>query len=172
MIAACLVAVCCAVVGAVFLALGQGSLTQSGAVCSILIGMIGGAWCGVATFRRTPRKDWKLVEGLLAIVFALFALRAFCWLVYPSDEAIKVLSPNNLGDMSLHLTYIRYLANGARFWPANPIFSDTPLHYPIGMDLFNALLTLLQVDLFRGLIWVGLIGCGFCAITLHRWGGS
>jgi len=61
-------------------------------------------------------------------------------------DAIKVLSPNNLGDLSLHLTYIRYLANGAAFWPDNPIFASGPLTYPVGIDLFDSLLKLIGVE--------------------------
>jgi hypothetical protein len=103
-------------------------------------------------------------------LFALFALRAFCWLVFTNDDSIDVLSPNNLGDLPLHLTYIRYLARGARFWPQNPIFSGVPLHYPAGIDIFNALLHLVGCDDFRALIWVGLIGSAVTCYALLRWG--
>jgi len=68
-------------------------------------------------------------------------VRAFCWLVFTVDDKICVLSPNNLGDLPLHLTYIRYLARGPKFWPENPIYSGIPMHYPAGIDLFNALLS-------------------------------
>ena len=52
-------------------------------------------------------------------LFALVAARIFLWLIFTEGNAIKVLSPNNLGDMSLHLTYINYLASGAPFWPGS-----------------------------------------------------
>ena len=98
-------------------------------------------------------------------------LRAFCWLVFYDGDSISVLSPNNLGDLPLHLTYIRYLARGARFWPQNPIYSGIPLHYPAGIDIFNALLHLAGCDDFRALIWVGLAGSAVTCYALLRWGG-
>jgi len=110
--------------------------------------------------------DWAAV-GL----FAMFALRAFCWLVFSDDDSISVLSPNNLGDLPLHLTYIRYLAKGAPFWPENPIYSGVPLHYPAGIDIFNALLHLTGCNDFRALIWVALAGSALACYALLRWGG-
>ncbi|MDB6155320.1 MAG: hypothetical protein JWL90_3773, partial [Chthoniobacteraceae bacterium] len=44
------------------------------------------------------------------------------------------------------------------------------LTYPLGADLFNSLLALLGVDLFRGLIWVGLGGSLLTGIALWNWG--
>src|SRR5438046_5431772 len=90
--------------------------------------------------------------------FALFALRSFCWLLYVDGEQLRIQSPNNLGDLVLHITYIRYFANGVSLWPANPIYVFSEhLRYPAGMDLFNALLSYLHVDLIRGLVWTGLL---------------
>jgi hypothetical protein len=81
-----------------------------------------------------------------------------------------VLSPNNLGDLSLHLTYIRYLASGVPFWPENPIATGATLTYPIGVDLFHSLLLLLGLDVWRGFVWIGLIGSALTGAALWRWG--
>ncbi len=114
-----------------------------------------------------PRTVW---EWAAIVAFALFALRAFLWLVFTDGDVISVLSPNNLGDLSLHLTYIRHLASGVPFWPENPIFTGGSLIYPVGVDLFNSLLLLAGVDVLRGLIWVGLGGAALTGIALWRWG--
>ena len=106
------------------------------------------------------------------ILFALFALRAFLWLVFFDGDDIKVLSPNNLGDLSLHLTYIREVANGVPFWPDNPIFAGTKLSYPIGVDLLHSLLVLCGADVFRTFIWMGLAGPLLTGVMLYRWGGA
>jgi hypothetical protein len=136
----------------------------------------GGAVAAFALWqqRREPLRVRPLVmwEWAALIAFALFALRAFLWLVFTDGDRIAVLSPNNLGDLSLHITYIRYLANGAPFWPENPIYAGRPLAYPIGVDLFNALLTLVGVDVWRGLIWAGLGGAALAVAALWRWGGA
>ena len=81
-----------------------------------------------------------------------------------------MLSPNNLGDLSLHLTYVRYLANGVPFWPDNPIFTGGKLIYPIGVDLFHSLCVLVGMDVFRGFVWIGLVGAALTGATLWRWG--
>jgi hypothetical protein len=84
---------------------------------------------------------------------------------------IKVLSPNNLGDLALHLTYIEQMASGVAFWPENPIYAGGTLTYPIGVDLINSLLLLVGVDVLRGLIWVGsrLRLHRHCLVALGRW---
>jgi hypothetical protein len=104
------------------------------------------------------------------VLFALFTCRAFLWLIFREGDDLRVLSPNNLGDMSLHLTFIQYLANGAPFWPDSPIFAQGKLAYSVGTDLFNSLLTLVGVDVVRGLIWVGLVGSTLAGMALWKWG--
>lgn len=110
---------------------------------------------------------WGVVAG-----FTLFALRAFCWLIFNKNTDIAFLSPNNLGDLSLHLTLIRNFASGVPFWPSNPIFASAPLHYPFGVDLFNSLLALAGVEVARGLVGVGLLGALATGVMLWRWGGA
>jgi len=48
----------------------------------------------------------------VAACFAAFAVRSFCWLLYIDSSELKIQSPNNLGDLSLHLTMIKNFANG------------------------------------------------------------
>lgn len=133
---------------------------------------------GLATacfaFRATPAEPLRLRpwEWIATAAFALFALRAFCWVVFRQGDSIKVLSPNNLGDLSLHLTFITWFARGAPFWPENPIFATAPLHYPIGIDLFQSLLALAGAELLRSLVWVGLAASAVTLIALLRWGGA
>jgi len=172
-LAASLAVVCASVLTAVALAFAFGRLTPAVAVVS-LCGGLGVGLLALASTRGAEKKrslpgGW---EWLPIIVFVLFSLRAFCWLIFADDDAIKVLSPNNLGDMALHLTYINYLANGARFWPDEPIFPGHPLHYPVGTDLFNSLLVLCNMDIYRGLIWAGLAGCAATGLALYEWGGA
>src|SRR4029077_9629820 len=87
------------------------------------------------------RTFWTWV---LAACFAIFAVRSFCWLLYIDGNQLKIQSPNNLGDLALHITYIRNFANGFAIWPDNPIYVFSKLRYPAGIDLFNALLCYLH----------------------------
>jgi hypothetical protein len=115
------------------------------------------------------RDVWK---WLLAACFAVFAFRSFCWLLYIEGDQLRIQSPNNLGDLALHITYIRNFANGVRLWPENPIYVFSNLRYPAGTDLFNALLCLRDVDLIRGLVWTGLLGSLATFYAFYRWGGA
>jgi hypothetical protein len=109
---------------------------------------------------------------LLAAVFAAFAFRSFCWLIYWDGNEVKVQSPNNLGDLSLHLTYINHFASGVPLWPDNPIEPFSKLRYPAGVDLFNAVLTLAGVNLMRGLVWIGLLASVATFYAFYRWAGN
>ncbi len=115
------------------------------------------------------RKVWF---WFVAACFALFALRSFCWLLYIDGSELRIQSPNNLGDLSLHITLIRNFANGVPLWPDNPIFFSSKLRYPAGIDLFNALLCLVHIDLIRGLVWVGLLASLATFYAFYRWGGT
>src|SRR6266513_2922094 len=108
----------------------------------------------------------------VAICFAVFAVRSFCWLLYIDSSELKIQSPNNLGDLSLHLTLIKNFANGVALWPDNPIFVFSKLRYPAGIDLFNALLSLVHIDLLIGLVWVGLLSSLAIFYGFYRWGGT
>src|SRR4029453_18926454 len=108
----------------------------------------------------------------VAVCFAVFAVRSFCWLLYIDSSELKIQSPNNLGDLSLHLTLIQNFANGVALWPDNPIFVFSKLRYPAGVDLFNALLSLVHIDLLIGLVWVGLLASLAIFYGFYRWGGT
>ena len=92
--------------------------------------------------------DW-----LMLIVFALSSLRAFLWLIYPRGDEICVLSPNNLGDLSLHLNLIRYLGKRSRFLAGKLHSEQCAAKYPLGADLFNSVLEICGVD--TSVAWFG-----------------
>src|SRR5213076_3439866 len=108
----------------------------------------------------------------VAVCFAMFDVRSFCWLFYIDGSDYKIQSPNNLGDLSLHLTLIKNFANGVALWPDNPIYVFSKLRYPAGIDLFNALLALVHIDLLIGLVWVGLLSSLAIFYGFYRWGGT
>jgi hypothetical protein len=122
---------------------------------------------------KPPAERYRSVWfWLLVTFFTIFAVRSFCWLIYIDGNELKVQSPNNLGDLSLHLTYIRQFASGVALWPDNPIHALSKLRYPAGTDLFNAVLTCLGIDVTRGLVWTGLLACAATCYALYRWAGS
>jgi hypothetical protein len=119
--------------------------------------------------RQRYRTVWLWVMGAC---FAIFAVRSFCWLVYIDGNEVKIQSPNNLGDLSLHLTYINQFASGVPLWPDNPIHVFSKLRYPAGTDLFNGTLTCLGIDVMRGLAWTGLLASLATCYAFYRWAGN
>jgi hypothetical protein len=124
---------------------------------------------GSTPARWRYRKVWL---WLLGACFLMFAVRSFCWLLYIDGNQLKIQSPNNLGDLGLHVTLIRNFASGVALWPDNPIYVFSKLRYPAGMDLFNALLCLAHVDLIRGLVWTGLLASLATFYAFFRWAGA
>src|SRR5213078_4135123 len=171
-------------------------------ICGLLLGMVGhglnalsaalalvcgvafavAAWLGTSDPDKKSGSEpslskptWpyaKIWFWLVAAFFALFAVRSFCWLLYIDGSELKIQSPNNLGDLSLHLTLIKNFANGVALWPDSPIFVFSKLRYPAGIDLFNALLSLIHIDLLIGLVWVGLLASLATFWGFYRWGGT
>jgi hypothetical protein len=168
---ALLVGMSVSVVVAIALGFIAGHLTALIAAASLLCGA-GGAIYSLTTlsFPAEPTEKPRVLDWLAICCFTLFALRAFCWLIFVDGEDLSILSENNFSDMPLHLTFVNYLARGASFWPENPLYSGLKLHYPIGSDLFNALLKLIGLNDIIALVWVGLMASLITCVALYRWG--
>lgn len=168
-----------ATVCALLLGIVWAGLNQTLAIISLSVGLVAAVW---AFFQTRAEREWpaesrtpnrsRVWFWILAGCFAFFAFRSFCWLIFLDGNQWKVQSPNNLGDLAIHLTYINSFANGVPLWPDNPIHPFSKMRYPAGTDLFNALLVLLDLDIHRGLIWAGLLGSFAGFYSLYRWGGA
>ncbi len=124
------------------------------------------------TTEATQGRYRNAVTWIVGAIFALFAFRSFIWLLYVDGSDLKIQSPVNLGDLGLHLTHIKFFANGVRLWPSNPIYVGSQhLRYPAGIDLFNALLLKINISLIPGLVWVGLLASIATFYAFYRWGG-
>jgi hypothetical protein len=158
-------AIICWIAVSTMLGIGFGftslGLTTATATVSLGIGFITGVlviWLQPKVIQLdSPNRPW-VTSTIIALVFLIFAVRAFGQVLFFAGDQIRVLSPNNLGDICLHLTHINYLASGPHFWPENPIFAYDKLRYPIGLNLFNAELKLIGIDPIAGIIAVGLLG--------------
>lgn len=127
------------------------------------------AWCWI---RDEPLPRLGLWDVVVLGGFLLAAFRAFFWVLFPSGDALKVLSPHNLGDMALHLGLIQYFASGIPFWPPSPLLVGVPLTYPPGADFFNALLLDVGLNVRGGLVGVGFLWALAAALALWRYGGA
>ena len=184
LLAAALIYVAVSTVAAVILGENAGGLSWGVSFVSL----IAGASAAVATFFLMPLPPprapvsstiddpfWKYRSiwlCLVGFVFAMFALRSFCWILFFAGEQLNIQSPFNLGDLGLHITYIKTFANGVAMWPESPIYVYSQLRYPAGIDLFNGLLTNLGFDLRHQLIATGLFASLATFYALYRWGGT
>jgi hypothetical protein len=149
----------------------QGALRPWISIVSLVLGLVAAA-VSFRACRRTSGSElgpgrWDLVA---MAVFAVAAVRHFFWLVFERSGELCTADPFNYGDLPLHWTYVRYLANGAPFWPGNPIFTGARLQYPFGVDLFTALLVQLGAPMGGALVAVGLAGSALLLVALLRWG--
>ena len=173
--AAILSGVASAVLSAMSLAwLGGGLQGLHGAVTwfSLLLGIVIVVIVLQVTSRLPAPSKPRLWDWVMVGIFTIASARAFFWLIYAGGDALKVLSPNNLGDLALHLDFIHWLAVTKHWWPESPILTGDPLRYPPGSDLFNALLLLVGVPPVIGLLWCGVIGAALTGYALWRWGGA
>jgi hypothetical protein len=190
LLSAGLIYVAASTVTALLLGENAGGLNWSISFVSLIVG----ATVGIALFFLMPPTPVRLgpsaqspvaVEAddplakyrsvwlcLVGFVFAIFAFRSFCWLFYFDGENISIQSPFNLGDLGLHLTYIKTFANGVSLWPDSPIYVYSKLRYPVGVDLFNGILTNLGFDLRHQLAATGLLASLATFYALYRWGGT
>ncbi len=177
-LAALLVSVAAAVTTALaFLLPAHRGLTPPLATACLLVGLLAGGAAWFHVRRRealTPptRRRFSGWAWALMLVFALFALRSFCWLLYADGDQLYIGSPDNLGDLSLHLQMARYFADGAPWWPAHPEAAGQPLRYYPGINLLHALLLSVGADDGHVLVWMGLVGSVAAAVAIYRWGGT
>jgi hypothetical protein len=175
-----------AVVSALLIGMAFDGLTNVIAKIAVVLGLLVAALAWLQT-RDEPRRALAPDEGtpsptqrsryriwfwLVAASFGFFAFRSFGWVLFADGNNWKVQSPNNLGDLSLHIAYIRNFALGVPLWPENPIHPFSYMRYPGGTDLFNAILLELGVGLIPGLVWAGVLGSIATFYALYRWGGE
>ncbi len=164
---------------ALSLAWSWGHLTPTISILSLALGSI---FAGIAgrrfansssafefNFWHSGADGW--IEKVAFALIGVFCLRHFAWLFYLEDGAWKTLDYHNLGDLPLHINYIRAMSWGNAFPLANPSFAEELLRYPYGIDLYNALWDSLGIPLPVHLIAVGLVGGYFSVIALRAFAG-
>ena len=112
-----------------------------------------------------------VLESLLTILVLYFGFRHFAWMLFTIDSKVMTLQANNFGDLPLHINYIREMALGLSFPPANPGFASETLRYPFGPDLYSALWESVGVPLSSHLFLTGL-ACTAVSATVLRWFGG
>jgi len=118
-----------------------------------------------------PLRELRTLEWALLLFVLFIGLRHFVWLFYYADHSFRTLAANNLGDLPLHINYIRMFAGGSDFPPVNPEFASQGLYYPYALDLYNALWEALGVPLQAHLFVVGMFLLLASFAALRHWAG-
>jgi len=164
-----------AVVAATIAGLAAGAITPAVAGGSLVCGVVV-AWYAARAFRpRAPEPDPPrigIAGAAAGLLFLLLALRQFLWLATGDGDSVVQYNPYNYGDLPLHWTYVSVLAEGAPFWPQNPIFANVRLGYPIGSDLLAALFTSLSAETGVVFRMTGVVASLLLLLALWRWGGA
>lgn len=171
-LAAVLVFAASSTLAAAALSVLRGSLTADAAALGLLSGVAAAshAWRASRRAGLPLLSRFDVLDGVALALFALVSLRHFLWLYVEREGVVRTLSPNNYGDLPLHLTYVAHFLKGARFWPDNPIFTGEKLHYPFGIDLFTAVLAKLGAPLGLVLPAMGVAGAAALGLALFAWG--
>lgn len=150
-----------------------GGLSNNDSVISLIVGLFTAAFIVFKYKDLSSELDFKkfdLITWALIFIFGVISFKAFLWVFYQKGNGYFVSSPNNLGDVALHINEILYFANHISFLPDSPIYYGSKLRYPFGIDLFNSVLLLAGLDLVKGLVWVGLLSSFATIVTLLMWG--
>ncbi len=168
-LAAVLVGVSGSTTLALLLASLLGALTPTLSAFSLCAGCAAGFWIARMD-RRDPLPSLTLFDDCLAFFFLLFCFRQFFWLFFSKNGEIFTLNSHNYGDLPTHVQYIRYLANGAQFWPEHPEVVGEAFRYPFGMDMFAALFVSLGIPVEIVLPTTGFLMSVVVLFALLYWG--
>ena len=156
-----------------------GHLSPSLAVVALIFGWVLGSRHGRDLDAQDSRLKLKsfspgatgAMEVLIGIVVFYAAFRHFVWLMFPFNSSLMTLNVSNLGDLPLHINYIKAMASGAKFPILNPEYALEPLRYPFGIDLYNSLWQTLGVPIQSHLFVVGVLLTAVTLVVLRWFGG-
>jgi hypothetical protein len=148
-----------------------GHLSPVVSAASLTLGGLGAWWLAESPTEQKINCNitW---HWLLILVIGVGGFFQFLYLIFEIEGRYAVGNPNNLGDMALHIGYIRSLARGLAFWPQNIECAGEVLKYPFGMDLWNALFESLGVPLRAHLVLTGLVSFVLLLRALYQRGRS
>ncbi len=150
-----------------------GRLTAWLSIIGLFAGTVGAWWVsGVFNNDAMPKIEKpKLYESAVYLVVLIAGLRHFGYMFFPFQQWYRTLARYNVGDLPLHIAYIRNMSAGGDFPPADPIWAFDKLRYPFGMDLYNAMWDTLGLHLQTHLFFTGFILLVLSIVLLRWWGG-
>lgn len=120
-----------------------------------------------------PHSQSIPISHLIVLLFAgAIFFQTTTWILVEQNSKIFVTNPSNWGDMSMHLSYINTFASGKPFWPENPFLTKVPLHFPVGIDLFNALFVSNRLDFIPVIVTTAILSGVLTLYTLYRFGST
>jgi hypothetical protein len=151
-----------------FSAMAVGRFGLEVSVLSLVVGVVA-AWAlrkSSPSLPVIPRSGWVLLAAGYAMLF-----KYFTYLFYASRSSYLTFNANNLGDLPLHITYIKNFLSQDSYPISNPFFAGEPLLYPIGLDLHNALYEALGIPLSAHLLVVTAVLVWIAGALTYRLAG-
>lgn len=108
--------------------------------------------------------------------FGFFALSAlsglsFFFLFYQARGFWWTRNPNNLGDLPMHIQFIRFFERGGTLADSHPLLAGAPFKYPAAMDLLSASLEALGFSTSFHLFIIGAVFTVALFALLKSWSG-
>lgn len=132
------------------------------------------AACGaraLATGRGPSLLPEESVERAWFLLLLLGCGFSFFYLFYEARGAYWTRNPNNLGDLPMHIHFIRYFARGGTLADSHPLLAGAPFKYPAAIDLWDAGWSALGVPLRLHLFLTGAVCTVLTLGLLRTWSG-
>lgn len=113
----------------------------------------------------------RVLRRLAMSVSIFLGVYHFVFLFFKSSGVWWTGLSQNVGDLPMHIGFIRQLAGGSEFLPHNMELARDLLRYPLGADLYSAFFETLGVPTQIHLLLFGLFGFALSLFLLLEWGG-
>lgn len=151
-----------------------GGLNPMIAGASLLLGTLSAIWSSRYFKQTVPfpkKKEIKAYEIPFLIILFIIGFRHFSRLFFPAYKGWRFILTNNLGDLALHIHFIKRFVAGISFPIDSPFWGFDKLRYPFGIDFYNSLWEALGVPMTSHLFFTG-FALFICSIVILRWWGG
>jgi len=111
-----------------------------------------------------PEKVWFWLLVLLCQLH-------FFFIFYESRGSFWTRNPNNIGDLPMHIHFIRFFSRGGTTADSHPLLAGASFKYPPASNLWNAAFESAGVSTGFHLFFVGAIASLVLLLILKKWSG-